>query len=219
VTSATIAVTVTASGVQLTITIQPSGTAQSGIPFTRQPDILVRDASNNPLSGVVVTAAIASGGGTLGGTVTATSDPSGVANFTDLSISGLVGNRTLSFSAPGATTVISKNIDLNPGPASQLVITTQPSASALAGLAFLRQPVVRLADAAGNFVSQSGIVVTAAINTATGTGTLGGTLTDATNSSGVASFSNLRISAAGDYTLIFTSGTLTPVVSATIVVH
>jgi hypothetical protein len=216
VTSVTIDVTVTSTASQLSITTQPSGTAQSGVVFARQPVILVRDAANNPVSGVVVTVAIASGGGTLGGTLTATSDPSGVAAFTDLAISGLVGNRTLAFSAPGATTVTSKAIDLNPGPASQLIIATQPSSSALAGLSFLRQPVVRLADADGNFVNQSGIVVTAAINSATGNGTLGGTLNDATNSNGAASFSNLKISAAGSYTLIFSSGTLTPIVSAVI---
>jgi len=48
-----------------------------------------------------VSAAIASGGGTLGGFVTATTDASGAAAFTNLSITGPDGIRTIGFSAPG----------------------------------------------------------------------------------------------------------------------
>src|SRR5439155_603944 len=61
---------------QLTITTQPSSTAQSGVAFAQQPVIQVRDASGNAVSqrGVTVTAAIATGAGTLGGTLTATTD-------------------------------------------------------------------------------------------------------------------------------------------------
>src|SRR2546421_7784422 len=48
--------------------------------------IQVRDAAGNPVNqaGVVVTAAIATGGGTLGGTLTATTLGTGVASFTNL---------------------------------------------------------------------------------------------------------------------------------------
>src|SRR2546421_4661361 len=67
--------------------------------------IQVRDAAGNPVNqaGVVVTAAIATGGGTLGGTLTATTLGTGVASFTDLAISGTAGDRPLSFSATGLT--------------------------------------------------------------------------------------------------------------------
>ena len=212
-------ITVTASASQLSITTQPSSTAQSGVVFARQPVILVRDASNAPVSGITVTVVIATGGGTLGGTTTAISNSSGVASFTDLSISGLIGSHTLSFSTTGAPTVTSSTINLTAGPASQLVIVTQPSASALAGVSFLQQPVIRLKDAAGNNVSQSGFAVTAAIDTGTGGGTLGGTLTVNTTNNGTATYSNLKISKAGSYTLIFSSGALTPVVSWIITVN
>ena len=62
-------------------------------------------------SGVVVTAAIASGTGTLGGTATATTNASGVASFTNLSIAGS-GAYTLSFSATGLTAVTSSAISV-----------------------------------------------------------------------------------------------------------
>src|SRR5204863_5311055 len=95
-------VTLTAgTATQLTVTTEPSTTAQSGVPFAQQPVIQIRDASGNPVSqgGVTVTAAIATGGGTLGGTLSATTTGTGVATFTDLAITGTAGDRTLSFSA------------------------------------------------------------------------------------------------------------------------
>src|ERR1039457_2406768 len=54
---------------QLSITTQPATTAIAGQPLTGQPVVQLRDARGQevPQSGVVVTASIASGGGTLGG--------------------------------------------------------------------------------------------------------------------------------------------------------
>src|SRR5206468_8226137 len=109
--------------------------------------------------------------------------------FTNLSISGAAGDRTLSFSATGLTPAVSGTITVGAGEATQLTLTTQPSASAQSGVAFAQQPVVQLRDGAGNAVSQSGVTVTAAI--ATGAGTLGGTLTATTTSGGTATFTNL----------------------------
>src|SRR5204862_7900400 len=112
---------------QLTVTTQPSATAQSGVPFTQQPVIQVRDVSGNPVnqSGVTVTAAIATGGGTLGGTLTATTTGTGVATFTNLAITGAAGDRTLTFSATGLTRATSATITITAGAATQLSITTR----------------------------------------------------------------------------------------------
>ncbi len=203
---------------KLSITTQPPSSAQSGVAFSPQPVVQVQDAGGLPVSGVVVTAAIASGGGTLGGIVTATSDANGLASFTDLSISGTIGNRTLSFSASGVSAVVSNPIDLTAGPASQLSITQEPSGLATHGVAFPRQPIIQVLDAAGNPVSQSGITVTATINTATNSGGLGGTTAVNTNGSGIATYNNLKISKAGDYTLKFSSPGLTDAISITILV-
>src|SRR5205807_487352 len=112
------AITLGARGAtQLAVTTQPSTRAQSGAAFAQQPVVQLRDASGNPVSqtGVTVTAAIATGGGTLGGTLTATTNASGVASFTDLSITGTAGDRTLSFSASGLTSVTSTTVGITAG--------------------------------------------------------------------------------------------------------
>ncbi len=211
-------ITVTASPTsQLSITTQPSSSATSGVAFSTQPAVQLRDAAHNPVSqsGVVVDAAIATGGGALGGTTTATTNSSGVATFTNLSIAGAPGSHSLGFGAPGFIGATSSAINITAAPATKLTITTQPSSAATSGAAFSTQPVIELRDVSDNPVSQSGVVVTATI--ASGGGTLGGTKTASTNASGVATFTNLSISgSAGGRTLSFSSGSLTPVGSATI---
>src|SRR5213078_3114689 len=216
VNSATVTLTA-GTATQLTVTTEPSSTAQSGVPFAQQPVIQVRDASGNPVnqSGVTVTAAIATGGGTRGGTLTATTTGTGVATFTNLAITGAAGDRTLSFSATGLTGVNSATVTLTAGTATQLTVTTEPSATAQSGVPFAQQPVIQVRDASGNPVSQAGVTVTAAI--ATGGGTLGGTLTATTTGTGVATFTDLAISgAAGDRTLSFSATGLTAINSATV---
>src|SRR5947208_8327619 len=202
-----------------TMTTEPSPTAQSGVPFAQQPVVQLRDGAGNAVSqaGVTVTAAIATGGGTLGGTLTAATSASGVATFTNLSLSGTAGDRTLSFSATGLAPAVSGTITVGAGVATHLTLTTQPSATAQSGVAFAQQPAAQLRDAAGNAVSQAGVTVTAAI--ATGGGSLSGTATVATDGGGVASFTNLAISGtAGDRTLSFSAPGLTQAVSGTITV-
>ena len=213
-------ITVVAVASQITISRQPSATAQSGVRFATQPLLLVKDNAGNPVPGVVVSVTLASGGGTLNGTLTTGSDANGIAGFGDLSITGLVGTRKLSFSATGgAPEVTSNSINVTAGPASQLSITTQPATSVAANTSFNPQPVIQLRDFAGNSVSQSGVAVTAAINSAQGEAVLGGTLTVNTNGSGIATFTNLKFSKSGSYTLKFTSAGLSQAVSSLISVH
>lgn len=195
---------------QLTITTQPSATAQSGIAFAQQPVIQLRDAAGNAVSvaGVTVTVGIASGGGTLGGATAAVTSASGVATFAGLSITGLIGDRTLTFTAPSLASATSGTVTVTAGAATHLIIAVQPSATATSGVAFAQQPQVQLADGAGNLVAQAGTVVTAAI--ATGGGALGGTLTATTNAAGTAVFINLAITGTtGTRTLNFTATSLT----------
>lgn len=204
---------------QLTISTQPSASAQNGVAFAQQPVILLRDGSGNAASGVVVTAAIASGGGALGGTLTATSDAAGLAVFTNLSITGTVGSRTLGFTALGFPAAQSNSINITPGPATHLTITTQPPSSTASGTPFTRQPVIQLRDASGNAVLQAGVDVTAGINSAFGSGKLKGTTTVTTDTAGVAAFTDLELTKSGFYTLRFTSGNLVSVVSGFIWVN
>ena len=104
----------TAWSPQLAITTPPSAAASSGDVFTQQPVIQLRDGSNNVLSqaGVEVTVAIASGGGTLRGTLTAITDASGVATFNDLAIIGAAGPRTLVFTAGALAVQTSNSINI-----------------------------------------------------------------------------------------------------------
>jgi len=86
--------------------VAQAGGATSGVAFTNQPVVEVVDALDRQLlqSGVAVTAAIASGSGTLGGTTTVLTDTNGRAVFTNLEIVG-TGTFTLQFTSPGLTSV------------------------------------------------------------------------------------------------------------------
>ncbi|MEZ4413396.1 MAG: hypothetical protein R2910_10460 [Gemmatimonadales bacterium] len=99
---------------KLVIAQQPSTTASTGVPFLQQPAIQLQDAFSNPVpqSGTIVTAAIFSGTGTLGGTsLTASTDANGLASFADLSITGS-GDHTLQFTSGGLTAATSTTITL-----------------------------------------------------------------------------------------------------------
>jgi hypothetical protein len=97
----TFVATAVASGPGVTIVTQPPPSALSGEVFdpANQPVVSVGDASGNPMAGTQVTATIGSGGGTLEGQTTATTDANGVAKFGDLGISGAPGDNTISFTA------------------------------------------------------------------------------------------------------------------------
>jgi adhesin/invasin len=111
---------------------QPSGSAQVGVPFGRQPVVQVRDAAGNPVQapGVTVTAAIASGAGQLIGTRTQTTGSNGRATFTDLGIGGAIGAHSLIFAAGGFTSVTSSTIDVNPVATTTRITSDAPEPSA-----------------------------------------------------------------------------------------
>ncbi|HEX6132624.1 MAG TPA: invasin domain 3-containing protein, partial [Longimicrobiales bacterium] len=118
-TSSSIVIT-TGAGTRLAMATQPDSSAPSGVPFARQPAVQLQDAAGNAVAqpGIVVSASIATGGGTLAGTLTAATDAAGVATFTDLRISGTIGVRTLRFAASGITAATSAPITLTVGPPS-----------------------------------------------------------------------------------------------------
>jgi hypothetical protein len=88
------------------------------------------------------------------------------------------------------------------------MITTQP-AGAFNGIEFSTQPIVKITDAGGNTITSSIANVVATI--ASGSGTLNGTTTVAAVN-GVATFTNLKITGSGSYTITFTP---TPLIAAT----
>ena len=202
-TSAPLSVTTTPGApARLGLRTQPGGAAVGAL-FGAQPVIEVRDAAGNVVasSAVAVTAAIATGGGTLAGTTTANST-AGVASFTDLSMTGTAGARTLAFSATGLASVSSASFALDPGPPARAFITRQPVGGAV-GAQLITQPIVELRDVSGNVSTGSTALVTAGL---TGfTGTIGGTVAVAAVA-GVATFTNLSVTGQpGTYALTFSS--------------
>jgi hypothetical protein len=115
--SAVFAVSAGPPGV-ITIQTQPSSTATAGMIFPQQPVVLVADAFGNPCN-TQVTAARASGAGTLQGTVTITA-VNGIATYTNL-YEPLIGTITISFTS-GSATATSASIVVNPGPFTQLQV-------------------------------------------------------------------------------------------------
>jgi hypothetical protein len=189
----------------LAIKTPPSPAGQSGVALAVQPVIQLKDAAgaDNAVAGVAVTAALNSGTGTLGGTVTRNTDNTGAATFTDLAITGAAGAFTLKFTAPGYAQVTSATITLG-GAAAGIAITVNPPTSALTGEVFdpVAQPVVQVKDGSGQLTA--GVVVTATV--ASGGGTLQGTATATTDASGLAKFGDLGIEGTGAQTLTFTAG-------------
>ena len=90
------------------ITTQPAD-AFNGIEFSTQPVVKITDAGGNTITSSTanVFASIASGSGTLGGT-TAINAVAGVANFTNLKITG-TGGHTLRFTPAGGLTAATSN--------------------------------------------------------------------------------------------------------------
>ena len=115
--SASVAVTVTpGSAFQLGLRTQPIG-GTIGETLTTQPVVEIRDGAGNLVSAAAatVTAALASGGGTLSGTL-AVATVGGVATFTDMGVAGLAGARTLTFTAPGLIGATSNQFTMTPPP-------------------------------------------------------------------------------------------------------
>ncbi|HEX3234060.1 MAG TPA: galactose oxidase-like domain-containing protein [Gemmatimonadales bacterium] len=93
--------------------IQPPASALDGEVWdpSRQPTVVVKDASGIAVPGVVVRATIAIGSGTLQGNVSATTLSSGVAKFVDLGIAG-TGPHTLRYTT-GGLSAVSSSVTLN----------------------------------------------------------------------------------------------------------
>jgi hypothetical protein len=197
-----------------------SGNNQSAAVGSALPNPLVvrvTDANDNPVANVAVLWA-ATGGGTVSDPTTAT-NASGLAQVT----------RTLGV-APGlyTTTATVGGLSGSPvtftstatvGPPARLAIITQPGSPTVSGNAFSPAPVIEVQDALGNAVAQGGIEVTASITS----GQVGASLVNFernTNSSGLATFNNLRIIGPpdNDYVLTFTAPPLIPVSSSLLTV-
>jgi len=205
-----------ATATQLVIGSQPAAFVNAGDLFDPPPQIYVADNRGNPVfsdSSTVVTAARLAGAGTLLGTLTTTTSH-GVASFANL-YHTLATNITLKFTA-GTFAVTSSVVEVDAGPATQLGIQRQPSATATAGVVFSTQPIVQVQDAFGNLITNdSGRIIVASRNL--GSGSLQGN-TSANTVSGLATFSALFHAVANTINLEFDTAGLTSAISSNIVV-
>ena len=203
-TAGTFAIAVTPGApVKLVITTQPAG-AVSGARLATQPVVEVRDLYDNVVTATstAVTATLV-GAGTVGGGATAVSQE-GIARFTDLSVAGLVGARSLQFTAPALAPVTSASFDITPGAVAALAyVGAAPRLRS--GIPAASPMQLQLRDRDGNDVPVAGRRVTVAVTGGTGV-TAAANTTVTTNAQGRASFSALTVTGvAGTRTLTFTT--------------
>ncbi len=211
---------VAGAATQLAIQTQPSAAATAGAAFSTQPVIYLEDAYGNLETGdntSEVTASLGAGTGPLEGTTTVTVS-GGIATFTNLA-DDTAETITLHFtSVPVLAAVTSNDVIVSPAAASQLVIQTEPSASATAGTVFATQPVVYEEDQYGNLETGDSTTQVSAQSLPGGSGLLQGTTT-VTVSGGIATFTNLADDKAETITLQLTSSpVLTAATSSNVVV-
>jgi adhesin/invasin len=159
----------TALAARLVLTSELPAIAVSGEPLSPQPELQLQDADGSPIAreGVVVTVAISSGGGSLDGGTSATSDAEGKVAFTDLAIRGSPGTRRLIFAADAFAPFTTAPIALGVGAPSSIVGVTGDDQTAAVGEAVAIDPAVMVLDEDGNPLS--GIPVTFTVTRGGGT--------------------------------------------------
>lgn len=197
------------------------GTPQSatvGANFPAALQATVKDASNNPLSGVTVTFTAPSSGvgpsGTFAGSLTATgvTNSSGVANSPLFTANNTAGSYTVTATVSGVASPANFNLTNTGGTAASIAATggTPQSTAVSTNFAAALQATVK--DAGNNPVNGVTVTFTAPSSGASGKFGASLTATGTTNSSGVATAPTLTANAtAGNYTVTATvSGVATP---------
>jgi predicted Fe-Mo cluster-binding NifX family protein len=181
-----------------------AGNGQSatvGTAVSTAPSVLVTDVNNNPVAGVTVTFAVASGGGSVSG-ASATTNSSGIAAAAGWTLGTVAGANSLTATAAGLTgSPVTFTATGVAGVATRYVVTSS-SYSPVAGANVTIS--AQLADQYGNALKTSGIVVTWG---KTGTGGSLGSGTSATNTNGIATVTFTTGTAAGaSYQITATDG-------------
>ena len=196
----------------LSLVTQPLGGANA-VALETQPVVQLLDQRGASIStaGITITAVSGRTDVVLSGN-TAVTDATGRAIFKTLSLTGIMGDITLTFTASGLEGITSDKFVLAAGAATQLVISST-TGSVVSGKAFDQQPVLHFEDSSANIIAASGVDV---IVTSSSQG-LSGATTVATNKKGIAGFTDLALTQAGATTLTFTSGELSTTTEVTVV--
>ena len=198
-----------ASPSQLAFAQQPANTSV-GSDISPAITVDVEDSSGDIVTSdnSTVTLSLASGSGTLLGTVTATA-VNGVATFSNVALDSS-GSYSLDATDGSLTSATSKSFTVS---APKLAFVELPT-NAVAGET-LSSVEVAVENANGTVITSDNSTVT--LSLASGSGTLNGTLT-ATAVHGIATFSNLTLSATGTDSLKATDGSDTSATSNTFAV-
>ena len=167
----------------------------------------------SPTTGTLILAALASGSGALGGTLTA-STVSGVATFASLVLTGTVGKHTINFTSGALTGVTTGAIAVSAGNAAALAFSQQPSTSIRRHQHSRRRFRSGCLTVRGTWITTATTSITIAIGNNPGTSTLGGSATQSA-SAGVAVFPGVWVAQPGGYRLhsVASGGALTPATS------
>jgi adhesin/invasin len=193
------------------------GTPQNAIvntPFAAPLQVTVTDSLGNPINGVQVTFSAPSSGasGSIGGqSITiATTDAQGRASVFIIAngIPGTYGVIASAASVTGSAQFILTNLA---GGGSALVFIQQPT-NTQAGRSISPPVTVQVRSGSGGAAGTSGVPVT--VSLLSGSGTLFGTVLQVTDSTGTATFSDLKIAQAGAKQLQASSTGQAPAASA-----
>uniref|UniRef100_Q021V3 Ig domain protein, group 1 domain protein n=1 Tax=Solibacter usitatus (strain Ellin6076) TaxID=234267 RepID=Q021V3_SOLUE len=194
----------TAAKIEATGGTQQSTAVQT--PFAQALEATVRDANNNPVTGVTVTfSAPASGASATLSATSAVTDANGRATVT-ATANSTAGSYSVTAASAGASGNAAFALTNFSGAVGQIVFVQHPSDSP-AGAVISPPVAVRVTDAASNPVSGAAIT----IDVQGAAAPLGGTLTVHTDALGVATFADLSIRAAGSYQLIAVNGSTSAV--------
>jgi hypothetical protein len=199
------ATAIAGAATQIAINAGNNQTAIAGAAVAIAPSVLVRDINNNPVSGVSVTFAVASGGGSATG-LGATTNASGIATVGSWTLGTTAGANTLTATSAGlAGSPLTFTATAIAGAATQIAINAGDNQSAITGTAVATAPSVLITDVHNNPVS--GVSVTFAVASGGGSATgLGAT----TNASGIATIGSWTLGAIpGSNTLTATALGLT----------
>src|SRR5262245_38584553 len=178
--------------------VEVSGNGQVGLinePLAAPLVVEVEDEAGDPLEGVTVRWTVAGGGSVSQAQVVTGADGTAAVERT---LGGVAGEQTTSATVEDLPPVVFTST-AEAGSIPQLLIATQPSATAVSGEMLTQQPVIQLEDGTGQ-PSGAGVAVTASVNGAT----LAGTASVASDEAGVVRFTDLSITGPnGTYTLVF----------------
>ena len=181
-----------------------SATGTAGQVVAVPPSVVVKDASNNPVAGVLVSFAVTSGGGTVTG-ATQTTNAQGVATVGAWTLGATAGTNTIVATSTGlANSPLTISATASTAPATQIA-SYAGSVAGTVGAVVATNPAVIVKDAAGNPVA--GVDVTFAVTS--GGGSMTG-VTQKTNAQGIATVGGWTLgTSVGTNTATATSAALT----------